>query len=200
MSRTTGCAVLLVSTDVDRRARAVQALAEQCEVLEAADISSAMDELSLGRPLIVLIDGDLPDAQVTGLLGSIADPERAVLWGGEFRLELLDYGAFIQIPDTVADSVLAAAVARLADVQRAKTALKRQREHASRFDRLLATVEAVRHEVNSPLTAIIAETELLLMEADQLTAEQRSSLETIEAMTQRVRQLVSRLHGLGTNE
>ncbi len=200
MSKTAGCAVLLVSSDVERRAKVAQALADQCEVLEAADVSSAIDELSLGRPLVVLIDGDLPHAQVTALLGSITDPERAVLWGGEFRLELLDYGAFIQIPDTVSDHVLAAAVARLADVQRAKAALKRQREHASRFDRMLATVEAVRHEVNSPLTAIIAETELLLMEVDQLTAEQRSSLETIEAMTQRVRQLVSRLHGLGSDE
>lgn len=187
---------MLVSDDADRRARAAEALAPSCQLLQASDISSAMDELSLGQPLIVLIDSEMPHDQVTGLLHSIGDPERAVLWGSEFKIELLDYGAFIQIPDTVADSVLAAAIMRLVDVQQTKAALKTQRDRVGRVDKILTTVEVVRHEVKSPLTAIIAETELLLMDADKLSGEQVNSLQTIEAMTQRIRHLVGRLHGL----
>jgi signal transduction histidine kinase len=196
VSEASGCSVLLVSDDAERRARAAEALASSCQLLQASDLSSAMDELSLGQPLIVLIDSEMPHDQLTGLLHLIGEPERTVLWGGDFKLELLDYGAFVQIPDTVAEGVLAAAVMRLADVQRTKAALKTQRDRVDRIDKLMATIEVVRHEVKSPLTAIIAETELLLMDADKLSEEHVNSLQTIEAMTQRVRHLVGRLHGL----
>lgn len=200
MARGSGCAVLLVSADDARRDRATRALLGRCEILHASEMSSALDELSLGGPLVVLIDAALPRDQVTGLLGTVGGVSWTVLWGEEFSVELLEHGALVQIPYSADDKVLASAIATLADQQRAYRDQRTQRERAARFERVMDTVELVRQEANSPLTAIMAEAELLLTGGGDLTAEQRSSLETIEAMARRIRDLIAQLHELGADE
>lgn len=63
-------------------------------------------------------------------------------------------------------------------------------------DPLLALAALVRescHSINNPLTAILGETQLLLLTEDSLSDEQRSGLKTIESMAYRIRDLVSRL-------
>ncbi len=49
------------------------------------------------------------------------------------------------------------------------------------------------HAISSPLTAILAEVELMLMDADDLNAEQVGGLRTIEEMALRIRHLSSQL-------
>lgn len=189
--------VLVVSADAERRDRAAAALSSAGEVIQAADMSSALNEVSLGHPVVTVIDCTLPQDVVSSLVAAIGDPDRVVLWVPELQLELLDYGVFVQIPYTASDRVLAAAVQRLAEAQRAKSEIGKTRGQAGRFRHVVSIVRDVHHEVNSPLTAIIAETQLLLMDADQLSTEQRRSLETIEAMAQRIRDLLRQLEGLG---
>lgn len=62
-----------------------------------------------------------------------------------------------------------------------------------RLELLTRAVKDVRHDISTPLTAILAETELLLMDVDQLNAEQRRGVEAIGEMARRIRDLVSRL-------
>lgn len=189
--------ILVVSADAARRDRAVAALSGVGEVMQAVDMSSALDELSLGRPAVTVMDGTLPQDTVSSLIAAIGDPDRALLWVPELQLEFLDYGLFVQIPFSASDPVLAAAVQRLAEAQRTRSEIEKIREQAGRLGHVIAIVRDVHHEINSPLTAIMAETQLMLMDADELSAEQRRSLETIEAMAQRIRDVLRQLDGLG---
>ena len=62
-----------------------------------------------------------------------------------------------------------------------------------RLERIIRVVRDIRHEIGTPLTAIMAEAELLLMDADQLNAEQTRGIEAIGAMAKRIRDLVAQL-------
>jgi len=66
----------------------------------------------------------------------------------------------------------------------------------AQLERVKRVVRNVRHEVGTPLTAIMAEAELLLMDADQLSAEQTRSVEAIGAMARRIRDLVAQLEAI----
>jgi signal transduction histidine kinase len=70
----------------------------------------------------------------------------------------------------------------------------------ARFEHVKRVVRNVRHEVGTPLTAIMAEAELLLMDAEQLTAEQTRSVEAIGAMARRIRDLVAQLESIGFDD
>lgn len=66
----------------------------------------------------------------------------------------------------------------------------------AQLERVKRVVRNVRHEVGTPLTAIMAEAELLLMDADQLSAEQTRSVEAIGVMARRIRDLVAQLEAI----
>jgi light-regulated signal transduction histidine kinase (bacteriophytochrome) len=51
----------------------------------------------------------------------------------------------------------------------------------------------LRHDVSNPLAAILAETQLLLMNAAHLDAETVDSLKRIEAMARKMRQILQDL-------
>jgi signal transduction histidine kinase len=70
----------------------------------------------------------------------------------------------------------------------------------AQLERMNRVFRHIRHEIGTPLTAIMAETELLLMDADQLNAEQTRSVEAIGAMARRIRDLVARLEGIRFDE
>ncbi len=61
------------------------------------------------------------------------------------------------------------------------------------LERISEAVGDVRHAISSPLTAILAEVELMLMDADDLNEEQVSGLKTIEEMAHRIRDLTAQL-------
>ncbi len=64
---------------------------------------------------------------------------------------------------------------------------------SAQLERISEAVSDVRHAINSPLTAILAEVELMLMDADDLNDEQVRGLKAIEEMAGRIRDLVAQL-------
>ncbi len=76
------------------------------------------------------------------------------------------------------------------------TDVGREGREEARFEKVNRIVRDIRHEIGTPLTAIMAETELLLMDADQLSAEQTRSVEAIGAMARRIRDLMAQLEGI----
>jgi signal transduction histidine kinase len=189
---------LVVSPDAERRERAVAVLERAAKVVQADGISPALDEISLGQPMVALIDCELEHDAVTGLIGALGDLDRAVLWVSHVQPELLVYGALVQIPYSTDDGALVEAVNRLAAVQQIKEANARNSERVKRLDHVFEVVRNVRHEINGPLTAVMAETDLLLMDGDQLSQEQKKSLQTIGEMADRIGDLCTRLRELDT--
>lgn len=51
----------------------------------------------------------------------------------------------------------------------------------------------LRHDLSNPLSAILAETQILLLNEDQLNEETRSGLKQIEALARRMRQILQDL-------
>ncbi len=51
-------------------------------------------------------------------------------------------------------------------------------------------VHTLRHDLSNPLAAILAETQLLLLNAEQLDAETVGSLKQIEALARKMRQIL----------
>jgi signal transduction histidine kinase len=70
------------------------------------------------------------------------------------------------------------------------------RNQTERLDRVLGVVRDVRHSINNPLTAIMAEAEFLLMDGDQLSEVQENGLKTIVVMARRIRDLSAQLKDL----
>ena len=80
------------------------------------------------------------------------------------------------------------------------TDVAREGREEARLEKVNRVVRDLRHEIGTPLTAIMAETELLLMDADQLSAEQTRSVEAIGAMARRIRDLVAQLEAITFDE
>ncbi len=197
MSGPASVPVLVVSADGGRRSRAVQALGETFEVRLAADQATALDELSQRPPVVAIIDAQLPGESLADLLSALGEPGRAVLWVSELRPEPLRLGVRLQVPYAAGETVLRDAVEHVADLQSLKAEASRQRSEVGRVERLLEQVRHVRHEINSPLTAIMAEAELLLTDAEGLNEEQRKGLQAIYDMAHRIRDLLAGLRELG---
>lgn len=189
----TGDAVLVVSGDAKRRERAARALG-QFEVRQAAELVAALEHVTPPGSIVAVIDAELPDDEVLGLLGALGDPELAVLWVDEPQPELLRSGALVQVPYAADDSILFGVVRRLLKLADLKARLGEPGGGEGRLDRITETVRDVRHAINSPLTAIMAEVELMLMDAEDFNEEQISGLETIGEMARRIRDLVAELN------
>jgi len=53
-------------------------------------------------------------------------------------------------------------------------------------------IRQLRHDLSNPLSAILAETQLLLLRADTLDQETVGSLKEIEALSRRMREILQR--------
>ncbi len=51
-------------------------------------------------------------------------------------------------------------------------------------------LQTLRHDLSNPLAALLAETQLLLLQADQFDAETVASLKQIEALARKMRQIL----------
>lgn len=80
------------------------------------------------------------------------------------------------------------------------TDVRSEGQGETQLERVKRVVRNVRHEIGTPLTAIMAEAELLLMDADQLSAEQTRSVEAIGAMARRIRDLVAQLEAISFDD
>jgi signal transduction histidine kinase len=188
--------ILMIAAPGEQRERAVAALGELQEVLCVDDLAAALEELSLVRPQLAVIDGSLPDDSIAWILGALGDPDRAIIWTSEVRPALIEYGAIVQIPHEAGELALATAAERLLVLQRLKDEREKERERVERLDHIMQVVSEVRHAVNSPLTSLLAEAELMLMDADQFSEEHRRSLKTMQSMSHRVRDLIKQLQHL----
>ena len=56
-----------------------------------------------------------------------------------------------------------------------------------------ARLRKVRHDLSNPLSAVLAETQLLLLNQEQFTAETLESLKQIESLARRMRQILQDL-------
>lgn len=188
--------LLFVGAPDARREGVVGALSDLGEVIYLDDLASALEELSLGKPLLAIIDGALSADEIAWILGALGDPSRALLWVPEPVPALFEYGAFVQVPYAAGEKTLATVAERLIGEQRMKLDMDSQRERLARYDHVMRVVSEVRHAVSSPLTSLLAEAELMLLDGDQLSDEQRSSLETMQSMSHRIRDLLKRLKEL----
>ena len=54
----------------------------------------------------------------------------------------------------------------------------------------VAALRTLRHDLSNPLAAVLAETQLMLLNADSLDAETVSGLKQIEALARKMRQIL----------
>ncbi len=166
------------------------------DVIYVDDLTSALEELSLGKPVLAIIDGALSDDEIAWILGALGDPSRALLWVPEPNPTLFEHGAVVQVPYSASEKTLAIVAQRLIEQQRMKLDMDAQRDRLARYDHVMRVVSEVRHAASSPLTSLLAEAELMLLDADQLSDEQTRSLETMQSMSHRMRDLLKRLKDL----
>ena len=57
----------------------------------------------------------------------------------------------------------------------------------------MATIRKLRHDLSNPLAAVLAETQLLLLNAETLDAETVSGLRQIEALARKMRDILERV-------
>ncbi|MEE8519983.1 MAG: histidine kinase dimerization/phospho-acceptor domain-containing protein [Gemmatimonadota bacterium] len=196
MADSTSPSILLVAAPGERRERAAAVLGELEDVTCVDDMRAALEELSFARPPLAVIDGALSDDAIAWIVGALRDPDRALIWVSEIRPPLFECGVFVQIPIACGEKALALAAQRLLDFQRLKLENEQQRHRVERYDHVMRVVSEVRRDIGSPLTSLLAETELMLEDAGQLTEEQRHSLSTMQSMSQRIRELMKRLQDM----
>ncbi len=187
--------ILLITADSGLAATAKSALRDNCEIVEVGDTRSALDRLGRSGTSLVIVDGDLPADDVAAVIESVAGAGEVIVVVREHSVELLARGALTQVPRSSDGRLLAGAVERLL---RARTGKVKGATGVpdSRIDEMIAVIRRVRHDMNNPLTSIMAEAQLMLMDADDMSAEQRRGLETIEAMAVRIRDLTQLLHDI----
>lgn len=191
-----GPTILVVSPSEERLARAEAALKGSAVVIRADTLGAALEEVSVSRIGIAIIDGDLPGSGAVDLLSALGAPGRAIFWAARPRADLVDHGAFVQLLHDVDDRSLAEVALWLCEVKRSMELASGGAARDDELDRVLSVVSRARHDMNNPLTAILAEVQLLLMDADQLSEEHRRSLQTVEEQTQRLREMVKTLQAL----
>lgn len=106
----------------------------------------------------------------------------------------------ISIPQVAGWPELVVAIAqRILDRDRARVEVGRLAEtkaHLEREASLGRYVLEVRHNLNNALTSILGNSELMLMEPDQLTADIRQQVETIRNMGMRMNEILQRFSSL----
>ena len=60
-------------------------------------------------------------------------------------------------------------------------------------DAAAATIRKLRHDLSNPLAAVLAETQLMLLNADSLDAETVTGLRQVEALARKMRQILEDL-------
>lgn len=189
-------------------------------VCQARSGSEALQMVSSEKPDLVVLDILMPGMdgfEVTTALKSNADtvliPVVAVtaLQAPEDKIRAIELGAddFITKPYNKVElltrirSLLRIKQlqdelkAQAAELARANTELREAQSELVRSERLAAIGQvgiAVKHEINNPLTAILGEAQLLLMQHSDLPDEVAARIRVIEEMSLRISEIVRKLH------
>ncbi len=196
MAEASASTILLIAAPSERRDRVVASLGRFDDVIIVDDMSAALEEINFSKPILAIIDGMLSDDLIAWILSALGDPDRALLWISGLRPNLYECGAVVQIPYEVGEATLVSVAERLIANQRLKFENERQRGRVERFDHVMHTVSEVRHALSGPITSLLAEAELLLMDGHKLNEEQRRGVKTMQLMSQRIRDLLKRLQDL----
>jgi signal transduction histidine kinase len=178
---------LVVAADEAQRARWSSALEPWGQVRTAGDASAALAAIREATPDCALLVADLSDDDLLAVVEALPDPRCvcALVPPGrpDTHTRLAQAGVVAHLPADAPDSAVRAVLAEL-----------RAREvEGARMRELLAAVARARHEVNNPLTSILAETQLLLLDASDLPGEVERSVRTIQAMAKRIRDVMREL-------
>jgi signal transduction histidine kinase len=179
-----------VSAEVAATEQISAALAGLGNFVQVSDHESAVAAIASDQAMIAIVDDRLPARDIENLLQA-GDPGRIILLVSEFQPGLLGAGGHIQIPRELDSHKLADAVVRLIRWRREADSVEAT---DVRVAEMIRVIRRVRHDINNPLTSVMAETQLILMDADDLSEEQKRGLETIEAMAGRIRDLTQELH------
>jgi signal transduction histidine kinase len=181
--------ILIVSADAERARRRAALLENLGHVSAAGGVGEALAAIERRRPDAAVLDADLGGDGLVDLVEAVGDEARVVLCGDSPPL-VAERAVFVHVPGSAPDGVLREAVRWVVAAAASR----------ARLARVADAVRRVRHDINSPLTAIMAETDLLLMDAEDLTEEQRRSLETIAGMARRIRDLLAELRAINNEE
>jgi signal transduction histidine kinase len=159
----------------------------------AADsVEAALREIRRQIPRVTVLVCDLPEPDVWALVKALPDPLAVVAIVPEraphLNARLAEAGVAVQIPETVPAATLRPVLERIR--------LRTFTDEAERLRQVLAAVSHARHELNNPLTSILAEAQLLEMDASALPAEAQKSVRTIHEMAVRIRDVVRSLQNL----
>jgi signal transduction histidine kinase len=183
--------LLIVAADAELRGRLSQKLTGLGGARSVESAAAALEAIRREPPRVTVLASDLPVEDALAVVKGIGDPLSVVALvpaaGGD-GVRLAEAGVAVQLPD----SVPLAAVRRVVEQLRARAT----GEDAERLRQVLASVSHARHEVNNPLTSILAEAQLLLMDASTLPPEAQKSVQTIQEMAKRIRDVVRSLQSL----
>lgn len=184
--------LLIVAADAELRERLSRELAGLGAARSTETAAAALEAIRQDPPRVTVLASDLPVEDALAVVKGIGDPLSVVALvpaaGADHGVRLAEAGVAVQLPD----SIPLPAVRRVVERLRARAT----GEDAERLRQVLASVSHARHEVNNPLTSILAEAQLLLMDASTLPPEAQKSVQTIQEMAKRIRDVVRSLQNL----
>jgi signal transduction histidine kinase len=190
--------VLLAVADGDlpwRLTKEVQQLRKPCRVTVAGSLSQARAFLASSSPDVMLLDESvLGTAVLEETLRQLASQTSLVVMAGEARLpelaELIAEGE-VEFVVRTGDFLPLAAALLERRLRWAESATKHPGGWLSRSPVDFASV--LRHEINNPLTGILGNAEMLLVQRDRLPAPAIQRLQTVVDLAVRLRETIRRL-------
>jgi signal transduction histidine kinase len=196
--------ILLADDDADMRAYVAHLLADDYQVVAAADGQEALDRIAAHRPDLLLMDGMLPGLDGNGLLRAVrADPETRLLpvivlsarAGEEAAVEGIEAGANDYLVKPFSARELLARVRTHIDLAQARKAWAAHLEQTNQ--ELEAFSYSVSHDLRTPLRAIDGFSKALLSrKSEQLDDEAKRYLERVRRATARMSELIDELLNL----
>jgi signal transduction histidine kinase len=183
----------LAGTDWARQAVSTYATALWRRLVADHDVESAFMQLSpKGRALSFFAYPLRQGDRVTGAVMGLAEGRRNLATEEDFLLALATALRLARAAEQGAGEPSADAASELAD------AVEKARQAA-----ILEAAIAVNHEVNNPLTAVLGNTQLLLLQSEGLDAKTKKRLQDIERSALRIKEVTQKLlkkGPLGTTE
>ncbi|MGH7546416.1 MAG: histidine kinase dimerization/phospho-acceptor domain-containing protein [Gemmatimonadota bacterium] len=183
---------LVVGADAERVQEWASGLTGVGGARTATGAEAALAEIRRQVPRVTVLLCDLPASDPAVIVKALPDPLSVVALlppqTPELSLRLAEAGVAVQLPAAVPVDALRPLVERL----RARSST----DDAEQLRKLEAAVSHARHELNNPLTSILAEAQLLQMDAASLSEEAQKSVKTIHEMAIRIRDVVRSLQSL----
>ncbi len=184
--------LLVVTADPAGGPRWVAALQGLGTVRVAGDVREALALIWREKPAATVLAGVLPAGGSVAVARAVPDPASIVALvsadDDDHIRELVEVGVFTQLPNAIPPETARRVVERML--------ARGGSDSAEKLRRVLAAVSHARHEINNPLTSILAETQLLLMDAATLAPEVQRSAKTVQEMAMRIRDVVRALQDL----